>query len=379
MDNVNSKANYPRRVLLCTSGVTPQIVTETLFAMTHGKDSNIHIPTEVHLLTTVEGAERANLHLLTGPRAQFYKLCDEYQLPNIEFSSENIHVIHSSEGKPLSDIRTPDDNQAVADFILHTVKTICSDPRTQLHVSIAGGRKTMGYYLGLALSLFGREQDQLSHVLVDREFESHPDFFFPTIDDHIITNKDGRPLNTKNANVTLASIPFLRLGDDIPRHALVNHSTFNDIINTYHASRLVPALCINFSKRVITAGGFELNLSDRDWITYAWFATRAQLQKPSIPIPSEFEPNVAYAIEYLAIQKRLLGELATGNAERTEEALTKGMEAGFFESRKSYLNTELKKQLGQKLASIYQVASHGPRGRSTFGLSLTSEQITILD
>jgi CRISPR-associated protein (TIGR02584 family) len=34
-------------------------------------------------------------------------------------------------------------------------------------MSIAGGRKTMGFYAGYALSLYGRAQDRMSHVLVE--------------------------------------------------------------------------------------------------------------------------------------------------------------------------------------------------------------------
>lgn len=50
-----------RRVLLAVTGLTPQIVTETLYAlMREGADA---LPHEVHILTTAEGAERARLAL----------------------------------------------------------------------------------------------------------------------------------------------------------------------------------------------------------------------------------------------------------------------------------------------------------------------------
>ena len=65
---------------------------------------------------------------------------------------------------------------AVADFITEQVRQITADPAASLHVSIAGGRKTMGFYAGYALSLFGRAQDQLSHVLVSPSFELLKEF-----------------------------------------------------------------------------------------------------------------------------------------------------------------------------------------------------------
>jgi CRISPR-associated protein (TIGR02584 family) len=75
-------------------------------------------------------------------------------------------VIIGPDENPLEDIVTEADNVAVADFITEKVRAVTADPEASLHVSIAGGRKTMGFYLGYALSLFGRPQDRLSHVLV---------------------------------------------------------------------------------------------------------------------------------------------------------------------------------------------------------------------
>lgn len=45
--------------------------------------------------------------------------------------------------------------------------------------NLAGGRKSMGFYIGYALSLFGRGQDRMSHILVEEAFETHPEFFYP--------------------------------------------------------------------------------------------------------------------------------------------------------------------------------------------------------
>jgi len=39
------------------------------------------------------------------------------------------------------------------------------DPNIQLHVSLAGGRKSMRFFAAYALSLWGRDIDRLTHVL----------------------------------------------------------------------------------------------------------------------------------------------------------------------------------------------------------------------
>lgn len=47
-------ADFPRRVLLAVSGLTPQIVTETIYALAVNKLAPF-VPTEVHLITSAEG------------------------------------------------------------------------------------------------------------------------------------------------------------------------------------------------------------------------------------------------------------------------------------------------------------------------------------
>jgi CRISPR-associated protein (TIGR02584 family) len=99
-----------------------------------------------------------------------------YAFGKKSFDADNIHVIKRPNGELLRDIRTDADNVAFADFITEQVREITADPATILHISIAGGRKTMGFYAGYALSLFGRAQDHLSHVLVSPSFESLKEF-----------------------------------------------------------------------------------------------------------------------------------------------------------------------------------------------------------
>ena len=122
------------------------------------------------MITTRQGAQKAQSTLLIDDPGWFRRLCADYRLPGIAFSAENIHIIAGPDGKPLDDILDERDNAAVADFITEEVRALTADPNASLHVSIAGGRKTMGFYVGYALSLFGREQDRLSHVLVRRHW-----------------------------------------------------------------------------------------------------------------------------------------------------------------------------------------------------------------
>ena len=127
-----------RRVLLAVTGLTPQVVTETLFAlMGEGQDA---LPHEVHVLTTTEGAERARLALLSDQPGWFYRLRHDLALPPIEFGPQHIHVLRDAHGHPLSDIRTAQDNACAADQVAELIRRFTQDMHSRLHVSQAGGR-----------------------------------------------------------------------------------------------------------------------------------------------------------------------------------------------------------------------------------------------
>ena len=90
---------YPRRILLCVTGLSPQIVTETLYALATFGQSRF-IPTEVHLITTLEGAEQARLTLLSEDPGWFHRLRQDYGLLEIHFTLDSLHILRDAEGGP---------------------------------------------------------------------------------------------------------------------------------------------------------------------------------------------------------------------------------------------------------------------------------------
>ena len=112
---------FPRRILLAVTGLSPQIITETVYALAVQRDPP-WVPGEVHLLTTVEGAQRARLALLSEDPGWFHRLQLDYQLPEIQFDAAHIHILPDANGAPLNDIRTPEDNERAADFITEQVR-----------------------------------------------------------------------------------------------------------------------------------------------------------------------------------------------------------------------------------------------------------------
>lgn len=201
-----------KKILISVTGMSPQIITETLYALSQEYQ---WVPDEIHALTTQTGAQKIKNTLL-GEQGFFTRFCEEYQLPHIAFSEKHIHVIEDEKGVPLEDIRTPEQNNTAANKIVRFIHDACRDDSTELHVSIAGGRKSMGFYIGYALSLFGRRQDRLSHVLVEADFENHPDFFYPTSSVKSLNTQSGMR-DPSQAKVMLADIPFVRMREGLPK------------------------------------------------------------------------------------------------------------------------------------------------------------------
>ena len=126
------------------------------------------IPNRIVALTTLAGAEKSKAGCWA--KTDISDGCVRNMIcPDIHFDEHSIEIIRDEDGS-LEDIRTPEQNNAAADMIVRWIRDLCADKNTELHISIAGGRKSMGFYIGYALSLFGRKQDKMSHVLGGRGF-----------------------------------------------------------------------------------------------------------------------------------------------------------------------------------------------------------------
>lgn len=364
---------YARRVLLAVSGLSPQIVTETIYALASNADAPF-VPTEVHLITTREGAQRAELSLLSDDLGWFHKLCADYHLPGITFSRKNIHIMRDANERGMDDIRSVEDNRAAADFITARVREFSGDPTCALHVSIAGGRKTMGFYLGYALSLYGRPQDRLSHVLVSEPFENSIEFFYPTPYSRVLQTRDGKLADTAMALVTLAEIPFVSLRHGLPQKLLSGHASFGETVVAAQAALAAPELVIDLARKRIRAGGQEIELPPAELALLAVFARQVLGDGASLPAPSKSVPDTVWARRFMVEYRAITGSLA--DIETTERALKTGMDGEYFSQRKSKLEKRLKTALGPA-AKHYRIDDGGTRPRM-YRLALSPESVRFV-
>ena len=368
---------YPTRVLVAVTGLTPQIVTETLYALAVDPDppQPLFTPTRIRLVTTAEGARRAQRELLDRDHGWFHRLRSDHHLPEIEFGPEHIVVVKDRTDRLLGDIRGMEDNRRAADTITAVIRELSRDDGCALHVSIAGGRKTMGFFLGYALSLYGRAQDRLSHVLVNAPFESHPDFFYPPPTSHLIQDRDKRWYDARDARVTLAEIPFVRLRDALGRDLLAGSASFSAVVE--EAQRAVPpvGLVLDPETCTVTAGGETIQLKPSRFALYWMLAERALRGRPAAHWSED-----GFMTKLLEYYGRVENPYS-GDYERVERAYQLRNPRYIVAPAKSHINRELRERLGERCATPYLVHSldtiSGRGRKKRFGLRLQPSTIRV--
>jgi CRISPR-associated protein (TIGR02584 family) len=340
-------SRHPRRVLLTVSGLSPQIITETLYALAAGEPPERRfMPTEVVALTTTEGAQRIRLALLSESPGGLHHLLRDYRLPPVRFGEAQIHVVRDADGQPLADIRSDRDNACMADAITVLVRELTADPDCALHVSIAGGRKTMGYYAGYALSLFGRAQDRLSHVLVSAPFESSFEFYYPTPYPKVIAVQGGQALaDAATAVVSLAQIPFVRLRGVLPVAMLAGDGGFAAAVEAAD-QRLGPArLVVDLGGETIEADGAVIRLAPWPLALMAVLAHRARTGQPALAAPHKEVHDDGWAAQVRVDLQQVYGRLSV------PASVVAGLDRGCTGDRVSPHLSRLRQTLGRVLGA----------------------------
>lgn len=261
-------------VALCLAGLSPAVVTETLYALvTQGRRRVI--PREVHLITT-HGGYPTVVGALLGPAGALARLRQQCRLPESSLLCTNahVHVLRDRRGRPLEDIRTPEDSRAAGEFIGALLRELASDISTELHCSLAGGRKTMSALLATALQLHGRPCDRLYHVLVSEPFERIPEFFFPPHPPRRY-RIGSRPIDSSRARIELAEIPFVRLGAAVKRLGLSGLAleALAHEVQAEAEGRLKPeVLTLDPEARRVAVGGHPVRLPPQELALYAFYA-----------------------------------------------------------------------------------------------------------
>ena len=272
----------PRRILLITAGETPQLVTETVHSLLTRPEP--WVPDAILIATTASGATLfrdgggpRNLPQLFGQAGKLRELYADLGYSANAVEPELILACAAS-GVVYPDIRSPDQVNAFASALLARVRVITADDSTELHLSIAGGRKTMSFIAGQVMSLCGRPCDTLSHCLVEPQELEGGSFWWP---------KSERSGSTVQGRVDLHSVPFIRLAAHLdPDDFLPPDNDFARAVDEANTALAANSVLADFTDRSILAGGRRLAFDQaRDFAAYATllFARAQGAQLTRIP------------------------------------------------------------------------------------------------
>jgi CRISPR-associated protein (TIGR02584 family) len=302
-----------KQILLCVAGLTPQIITETLYVLTQERHQMID---EIRVITTLKGRNKILESLLSPETGKFWQFCQDFSInPNtIKFNENNIYLLNTPDGRVLSDILSEEDNFLVADQVCQIVSQLTSDPNTTLYASVAGGRKSMGILLTAAMQLFARPQDRLSHVLVTEDFELHPDFYYIPPKPQILEVKDRygktvKEISTTNAKIYLADIPFVRLRAFASSRIDKASNSYNQLVKMAQEdldlmeSANELRLCVK--QDTIEIGSRRVKLTPREFFVYLLFAQlRQKRQKQFVLLQDITEMEIENTLKIIADSKQ---------------------------------------------------------------------------
>lgn len=208
-------SQHKRIILVSAMGTSPAVLTNTVWGLAHQKHSIV--PDEIVVFITKSGKELLIQRLFDD--GVWNEMRSNLKREKIEidgklvFGATSIRVIPDAEGNEIEDLRTGEDNLRAADFMLSQLRQYTEDSETELHVSIAGGRKTMSALLFSCMTLLGRECDKVYHVLLPQDLEqgATPEFFYPEPGKTFVSKGATKKLKAKQITTELFEVPFVRM------------------------------------------------------------------------------------------------------------------------------------------------------------------------
>lgn len=206
-----------KSILISGIGTSPAVLTETVWCLAH---QNVPIvPDEVVVLTTESGKERLYAEILNGESPVWRRMCESLREDRVEidgklvFGKTSVRVIPDAHGNEIYDLRSGEDNLRAADFMLQQLRQYTESSDTVVLVSIAGGRKTMSALLFSCMTLLGREDDKVFHVLLPPEFEGGvtPPMYYPVKGVTYTNRVTGKTYKSEKFQSELFEVPFVRM------------------------------------------------------------------------------------------------------------------------------------------------------------------------
>jgi len=265
-----------RNILVAVLGSTPAILTEAIYYYARLAEQPV-LFSEIHVYTTGPGRKLACEQLFgTRQSGQYFALLKTLHMDvqQITFGENNIHAIIGADGLPLADVRTKEESLCVADQLCAGLQKLRADDDVVIYATMAGGRKTMGIYLTMAMQLLSRAGDRLFHVLPDPRIEEARmrDFYFPC--KTLLIN--GKKILPSDIRIDCDEVPLLHW----PWSQGVENFTFSELQARRQRevdwSGRPPSITFDLRARKVSIGEQAIETGTTGFLWYAYFAQRVK-------------------------------------------------------------------------------------------------------
>ncbi len=372
-----------KKILLAVCGLSPQVITETLYALhQQGK-----MPDAIRIITTREGKTACNASLLNPVDGEYYRFLREYGLDyrTIDFQPCHVTCVTDSAGQELDDISDEDENELFLRACMEATFELTRDLDSAVFFSIAGGRKTMGACLTLAAQFYGRPQDRLYHVLVSPEFESSRNFFFPPAVSQPVTlyDRQQQPYTKESryAKVSLFHVPFFSLRERLDARRLKEPEEPAALMLSLVREKK-SELVIDLPARKVVWKGVEMDMMPAKLAVYAFFAMRKKECPCDRPTCGKCDECYLSVTDILGRDQEIASLYRkTGMGRESEEMSNTGISSlstENFNSYKAKIRKDLEKGFGAHELKHLEIVSKGKKPGVRYGIPLERERIRVV-
>lgn len=341
-----------KQVLVALSGMSPAVVTETVWAMACSLEAPV-VPDEVVVLTTKTGAEKLREMLkfdeendepaANGPWGELKKTLAKAGHDvkgKLILTGDTIKEFKGADRKSLDDLVTRADNLQAANLMMQVIRDYTDDNEWVVHAQLAGGRKTMSALFFSCMCLLGRPCDHIYHVLVDAGYDNpklEPPFLFPQKGVVHKGMKDGKPIALKSlaCRPNLFDVPYVPMGEWAEQKCRTNkrrrlsYESVIEAVNAEVKDDVYPKIEIDMSQSGrITINGEYCKTSHFEFVLFALVV------------------QGACAADCLPLMRELKDFLCLGDYETDEFVFDNGR----FKWLKKFIGDDSKESLAQKFA-----------------------------
>lgn len=341
--------------LYAITGLSPAVLTETIWCLAMQKIPVF--PDRLIVFTTQTGKEKltelVNEHWKNMINAIKKKNIEiPYHMENWQSGWINVFEYRDKSGARhnLDDVRTQSDNLEIAEYMFRQIKNDISDEfeRPTIYASIAGGRKTMGAMLHSIVSLVGKEDDKIFHILTDKD--PPRDFAYP-----------GCKSDEKyKINLNFAEVPFVPLYNILKRNTLARGTTYKSLIQDLSDSinKRMCKIRTNAHECTLTVeigeDVIEIKLRYVEFLIASTFFRRAKECKYiNGSLINDTSYNFKKATENESdYEKDLRSEYNNVKSEIKKERVPGSIDCEDIRQQKGDLRRKLKQKIGDKLTDL---------------------------